>query len=208
MELLVASNNPKKLAELQRILARRGTRSIRLLSLADVAAYPEPAETGRTFGDNALIKARAGVAATGLACIADDSGLSVAELNGMPGPLSARWSGVHGNDAANNELLLAQMRDVPLERRQAAFVSACALVTPDGKEHLAEGRWEGYIATELSGAGGFGYDPLFIPEHIAPDTLNESGLSAAELSAEQKNAVSHRGRALTKLMPFITALSV
>jgi XTP/dITP diphosphohydrolase len=199
MKLLVASNNAKKLGELEKILADAGIDSVELVPLRDVEPYDEPVEDGRTFADNALIKAHAGAQATGLACIADDSGIAVEELNGMPGVLSARWSGQHGNDAANNELLLAQMEHVPSERRQAAFVSVCALVTPAGQEHVAEGRWPGTLLTAPRGEAGFGYDPLFQPEG---DTR-----SSAEMTPEEKNAASHRGRALAQLMPVIEKLA-
>lgn len=199
MKLLVASNNAKKLGELEKILADAGIDSVELVPLRDVEPYDEPVEDGRTFADNALIKAHAGAQATGLACIADDSGIAVEELNGMPGVLSARWSGQHGNDAANNELLLAQMQHVPSERRQAAFVSVCALVTPAGQEHVAEGRWPGTLLTAPRGEAGFGYDPLFQPEG---DTR-----SSAEMTPEEKNAASHRGRALAQLVPVIEKLA-
>ncbi|OAH30245.1 non-canonical purine NTP pyrophosphatase [Corynebacterium stationis] len=199
MKLLVASNNAKKLGELEKILADAGIDSVELVPLRDVEPYDEPVEDGRTFADNALIKAHAGAQATGLACIADDSGIAVEELNGMPGVLSARWSGQHGNDAANNELLLAQMEHVPSERRQAAFVSVCALVTPAGQEHVAEGRWPGTLLAAPRGESGFGYDPLFQPEG---DTR-----SSAEMTPEEKNAASHRGRALAQLVPVIEKLA-
>ena len=199
MKLLVASNNAKKLGELEKILADAGIDSVELVPLRDVEPYDEPVEDGRTFADNALIKAHAGAQATGLACIADDSGIAVEELNGMPGVLSARWCGQHGNDAANNELLLAQMEHVPSERRQAAFVSVCALVTPAGQEHGAEGRWPGTLLTAPRGEAGFGYDPLFQPEG---DTR-----SSAEMTPEEKNAASHRGRALAQLVPVIEKLA-
>jgi len=202
MQLLVASNNAKKLGELQKILHDAAVPDIELLPLSAVAAYDEPVENGRTFADNALIKARAGVAATGLPTIADDSGLAVEELNGMPGVLSARWAGRHGDDAANNALLLAQMADVPDERRHAAFVSVCALVTPDGREHVAEGRWEGTLLREPVGDNGFGYDPLFRP---ADDVA--AGRSSAQLTPEEKNALSHRGRALAQLVEVIADLA-
>lgn len=130
VKVLVASGNQKKLAELEAVLAELGIAGVELVSMRDVDAYPEPVEDGLTFEDNALIKARAGAAATGLACVADDSGLAVTALKGMPGVLSARWSGTHGDDAANNALLLAQMTDIAL--RDAAFVSCCALVGPMG----------------------------------------------------------------------------
>lgn len=201
MKLLVASGNPKKLGELARILTELRIDAVELVSLDDVPPYPQPAETGLSFCENALIKARAGAAATGLACVADDSGLSVAAMNGMPGVLSARWSGTHGNDEANNRLLLAQMADI--SRREAAFVCCCALVTPQGEVLSAEGRWEGELLTEPRGRGGFGYDPIFAPADLPAD---QRGLSSAQLSAEQKHALSHRGQALRALAPKIAAL--
>lgn len=199
MQILVASNNKKKLGELETILAEAGIADVELLPLSAVEAYDEPVEDGRTFSDNALIKARAGVAHTGLATIADDSGIAVEELNGMPGVLSARWSGAHGNDEANNDLLLAQMAHVPDERRAAAFVSTCALVTPDGQEFIAEGRWPGMLLRERHGENGFGYDPLFQPEG--------EERSSAEMTPAEKNAVSHRHRALEQLVPHIAELA-
>jgi XTP/dITP diphosphohydrolase len=194
---LVASRNPKKLAELRRVLDAAGVSGLRLLSLDDVAPFDEAPESGATFEENALAKAGDAFAATGLAAVADDSGLAVDALNGMPGVLSARWSGVHGDDAANTALLLAQMRDVPAERRGAAFVSACALVSSAG-EQVVRGEWLGVIAQAPRGAGGFGYDPVFVP--VGSDR------SAAELSAAEKDAASHRGRALALLVPALRAL--
>ena len=205
MKLLLASNNEKKLKELQRILDQAGLDSVELLALSQVETYEEPIEDGRTFTDNAWIKARAGVAHTGLATIADDSGIAVEELNGMPGVLSARWSGAHGNDQANNDLLLAQMEHVPDRRRGAAFVSVCALVLPDGQEFVQEGRWEGELLRGPKGENGFGYDPLFVP---AEETLiGGQGRSSAELSAEEKDALSHRGKALRALVEKIAELA-
>lgn len=198
MKMLVASGNPKKLRELEQVLKQQEIGGIELVSLADVPSYPEPAETGLTFAENALIKARAGVAATGLACVADDSGLTVEALNGMPGILSARWSGAHGDDEANNRLLLNQMADI--DHRAAAFVSCCALVTPAGEETTVEGRWEGELLRQPRGEHGFGYDPIFAP-------ADAPGQSSAELSAEAKNARSHRGQALRALAPAIAALA-
>lgn len=197
MKLLVASGNPKKLRELDQVLADLGIQGVELVSLADVPAYPEPRETGLTFAENALIKARAGAKASGLACVADDSGLSVDALRGMPGVLSARWSGNHGDDEANNRLLLAQMEDI--DKRAAAFVSCCALVVPGGEECTSEGRWEGELLRAPRGENGFGYDPLFAPSDC-------DGRSSAELTAEEKNARSHRGQALRALAPRIAAL--
>lgn len=201
-ELLVASRNKKKLAELRRVLDAAGVSGLQLLSLDDVAAYDESPETGATFEENALAKAREGFEATGLACVADDSGIAVAALNGMPGVLSARWSGAHGNDAANTELLLAQLADVPDERRGAAFVSACALVWASGSatsEVVMRGEWPGTVTREPRGDGGFGYDPVFLPEG--------SARTAAELTPAEKDAASHRGRALTLLVPALRELS-
>lgn len=208
MKLLVASGNAKKLRELANILDELRIEGIELVSLHDVASYPQPAETGLTFRENALIKARAGAAATGLACVADDSGLSVAAMGGMPGVLSARWSGVHGDDEANNRLLLAQMADI--HKRDAAFVCCCALVTPGGdagnpvgSEFTTEGRWGGKLLTQPRGEGGFGYDPIFTPADLPPE---QRGHSSAELTPEEKNARSHRGQALRALAPKIAAL--
>ncbi len=197
--LLVASRNRKKLAELRRVLDAAGIAGLELLSLDDVAAYDEAPETGATFEENAIAKARDGFAATGLPTLADDSGLEVAALNGMPGVLSARWAGGHGDDAANYSLLLGQLRDVPDERRGAAFVSACALVTGPDQETVVRGEWLGVIGREPLGDGGFGYDPVFVPEGETR--------SAAQLSPADKDATSHRGRALGLLVPSLRELA-
>jgi XTP/dITP diphosphohydrolase len=194
----VASRNRKKLAELRRVLDAAGITGLELVSLDDVAPYEEAPETGATFEENAVAKARDGFAATGLATLADDSGLEVAALNGMPGVLSARWAGTHGEDVANYTLLLAQLRDVPDARRGAAFVSSCALVSGSG-ETVVRGEWPGLIAREPLGDNGFGYDPVFIPQGEAR--------SAAQLGADEKDAVSHRGRALGLLVPALRALA-
>ncbi|OYN76764.1 RdgB/HAM1 family non-canonical purine NTP pyrophosphatase [Mycolicibacterium sphagni] len=198
--LLVASRNAKKLAELRRVLDAAGVSGLTLVSLDDVPPFEEAPETGATFEANAVAKARDGYAATGLPTVADDSGLAVAALNGMPGVLSARWAGVHGDDAANNALLLAQLRDVPDERRSASFVSACALVYGPGDADgaVVRGEWSGAIAREPRGDGGFGYDPLFVP--------HGETRSAAQLSPEEKDRASHRGRALSALIPALRAL--
>jgi XTP/dITP diphosphohydrolase len=169
-----------------------------LLSLDDVAAFDEAPETGSTFEENALAKARDAFRASGLATVADDSGLEVDALNGMPGVFSARWSGRHGDDSANTALLLGQMADVPDERRGAAFVSACALVYGAG-EVVVRGTWPGSIVHEPRGVGGFGYDPVFLP--------SGSDRTAAQLSAAEKDAVSHRGRALALLVPTLRELA-
>lgn len=205
VKVLVASGNAKKLRELESVLTELGISGVELVSLADVTPYPEPAETGLTFVENALIKARAGAQATGLACVADDSGLAVDALNGMPGVLSARWAGTHGDDQANNDLLLAQMADFTDPRQRAcAFVSYCALVVPDvsgepDQEFTAEGRWEGTLLTSPQGDNGFGYDPIFAP-------ADAPGRSSAELTPEEKNARSHRGKALRELAADIASL--
>ena len=197
----MASRNRKKLAELRRVLDGAGV-ALTLLSLDEVAPFDEAAESGATFEENALAKARDAFMATGLASVADDSGLEVDALNGMPGVLSARWSGRHGDDSANTALLLAQMGDVPEERRGAAFVSACALVYRAGdarKETVVRGAWPGSIVREPRGDGGFGYDPVFLP--------SGSARTAAELTPDEKDAVSHRGRALAALLPALRQLA-
>lgn len=193
----MASRNPKKLAELHRVLDAAEVSGLTLLSLDDVPVFDEAPETGATFEDNALAKARDAFRATGLATVADDSGLEVDALNGMPGVLSARWSGRHGQDAVNTSLLLAQLADVPDERRGAAFVSACALVSATG-ETVVRGEWPGSIVRQPRGAGGFGYDPVFLPEG--------SSRTAAELTPAEKDAASHRGRALALLVPALRQL--
>jgi XTP/dITP diphosphohydrolase len=182
------------------VLDAAGVAGLELLSLDDVAPFDEAPETGATFEENALAKARDGYAASGLPCVADDSGLAVDALNEMPGVLSARWAGTHGEDAANTALLLAQLRDVPVERRGAAFVSACALVYGPGARECAvvRGEWRGAIAFAPRGDGGFGYDPVFVPDG--------SDRSAAELSPAEKDAASHRGRALARLLPALREL--
>ncbi|WP_326560673.1 RdgB/HAM1 family non-canonical purine NTP pyrophosphatase [Micromonospora sp. NBC_01796] len=194
--VLLATRNTKKLVELQRILdGALGPQRIELVGLADLPAYQEVPETGLTFGENALLKAREGVKHTGLPTVADDSGLTVDALNGMPGVFSARWSGRHGDDRANLELLLGQTGDVPDEHRGAAFVCAVALVLPGGKEHLVDGRQTGRLLRAPRGEGGFGYDPVFLGD--GQERTN------AELSPTEKDAVSHRGKALRALAKVI-----
>jgi XTP/dITP diphosphohydrolase len=160
-----------------------------------VSEYAEPPETELTFAGNALVKARACLAATGLPALADDSGLAVDVLNGMPGVRSARWAGPEADDTANNELLLRQLYDVPAERRAARFVCALALCLPDGTEVVKEGEMRGRLLTQARGSGGFGYDPLFVAEGC--DRSN------AELSAEEKDRISHRGQALRAMVPVL-----
>lgn len=198
-KLLVASRNAKKLRELRRVLDAAGVAGIELVGLDEVPPFPEAPETGATFEENALAKARDGAAATGLPCVADDSGIEIDALNAMPGVLSARWSGAHGQDEANTALVLAQLTDTPDERRGAAFVSACALVIPGGTETVVRGEWRGVVGREPVGENGFGYDPIFVPEG--------DGRSAAQLSPDEKDGASHRGHALRKLVPALEELT-
>ena len=192
--LLLATRNPGKLAELQRLL-ESAVPGVAVVGLRDVPEYPEAPETGATFAENALLKAREAVRYTGLPAVADDSGLTVDALNGMPGVLSARWSGRHGDDAANTALLLGQLADVPDERRGGAFVCAAAVVTPDGAERVLERSWRGQVVREPRGSNGFGYDPVFLPDGLE--------LTAAELPPAEKDAISHRGQAFAALLPVI-----
>jgi XTP/dITP diphosphohydrolase len=192
--LLLATRNAGKLAELQRLLAS-AVPGVEVIGLRDVPEYPEAPETGATFEENALLKAREAVRCTGLPAVADDSGLSVDALNGMPGILSARWSGRHGDDGANTALLLGQIADVPDERRGAAFVCAAALVTPDGAEHVLRAEWRGTVVREARGTNGFGYDPVFVPAG--------SHRTSAELAPAEKDAISHRGQAFAALLPVV-----
>ncbi|GAA0489691.1 non-canonical purine NTP pyrophosphatase [Paractinoplanes deccanensis] len=195
-KLLLATANQKKLVELQRILdLALGANRIQLVGLGDFEGYPDVPETGLTFGENALIKAREGAKRTGLPTVADDSGITVDALNGMPGVFSARWSGTHGNDDANLDLLLAQISDVADEQRGGAFVCAAALVLPNGREHLVEGRQTGRILRSRRGEGGFGYDPIFLGDGQTRTN--------AELSPAEKDAISHRGKAFRELSKVI-----
>lgn len=189
MKMLLASRNPKKLEELRRILDP-ALPEIEVLGLDDVQPYDEVPESGATFAENALIKAREGHRCTGLPTVADDSGLTVDALNGMPGVLSARWAGSHGDDEANLRLVLDQVGHVPDERLGAAFVCAVAYVD-DEHEVVTEGRMPGRLVRAPRGANGFGYDPIFQP--------TGSARTSAELSVEEKDAISHRGQALRAL---------
>jgi XTP/dITP diphosphohydrolase len=190
MRVLLATRNAGKIDELRQILAEAAP-DIELVGLDAVADYPETPETELTFAGNALLKARDGVKHTGLATIADDSGLAVDALNGMPGVLSARWAGSAKDDAANNALLLDQLADVPDDLRGAKFVCAAAIVWPDGRELVVHGEMHGTVGREPKGANGFGYDPLFTPDGF--------DRTSAELSAAEKNAISHRGKAFREL---------
>ena len=194
-----ASHNAHKRDEVWAILAPLlpGWTESDLASARDYDV-PPPIEDGVSFAENALVKARAVCVATGLATIADDSGLAVNVMGGAPGIFSALWSGAHGADEENLRLLLAQLIDIPDAHRGAAFVCAAALVTPGGLEIVCEGRMEGRIAKESAGGGGFGYDPIFIPAGY--------DVTAAELTAAQKNSISHRGKAFTALAPHLATV--
>lgn len=205
MRLLLATGNAKKLQELRRILAAEPRLAeVDVVGLHDVDAYPEPPETALTFEGNALLKARAAVAATGLPSLADDSGICVDALHGMPGVLSKRWAGRAGDDDANNALLLEQLADYEGEVRTGAFEAAVALCIPaagpngSAAEHVTHGRMPGRIARETRGTGGFGYDPLFVPD-------GETATNG-ELSAERKDEISHRGKALRAMVPHLLAM--
>ena len=206
--LVLATHNAKKVGELRAILAASGLvlPDGALVTAGEVGA-PEPVEDGVTFAENALIKARAVCAATGLPAVADDSGLAVDVLGGAPGIFSARWAGKHGDDRANLELLLGQLGDVRPEHRQAGFVCAAALVTPDGREEVRTGEMRGVLTPAPRGTNGFGYDPILVPDEAAQDVAGEGAVgrrrTAAELDPEQKNAISHRGKAFRELAPVI-----
>ncbi|MFE9746277.1 RdgB/HAM1 family non-canonical purine NTP pyrophosphatase [Saccharothrix saharensis] len=195
MKLLLASRNKKKLGELRRILLAEGLAGIEVVGLDDVPEFPEAPETDPTFEGNALAKARDAFNATGLPSVADDSGIAIDALNGMPGVLSARWSGRHGDDQANLDLVLGQLRDVPDERRGAAFVCTAAFVAGPDRETVVRGEWRGTITREPAGENGFGYDPIFRPEG--------HDVTSAELTPDEKDALSHRGRALRLLLPHL-----
>jgi XTP/dITP diphosphohydrolase len=192
--IVVATHNAKKAAELHRVLAAAGL-EVEVKGLDEFPAYPEPAETERTFEGNALIKARAAVAATGCIAVADDSGLEVDVLNRMPGVRSARWSGPDATDEANLKLVLAQLSDTGEEERTARFVCAMALVSPDGTQHLVRGVMNGHLIDVARGDFGFGYDPIFIADGYSKTN--------AELDPEVKDAISHRGQAVRKIVPLL-----
>jgi XTP/dITP diphosphohydrolase len=192
--VVLATGNLKKLVELRRLVAVSGA-DLTVLGLGDLPPYPEPAETERTFVGNALLKARACVAATGLPALADDSGLAVDVLNGMPGVRSARWSGPDATDASNNALLLAQLDDVPDEERTAHFEAAVALVLPDGRERTTTGRMEGRLLREPVGDNGFGYDPLFV--------ASGHEVSNGVLDPADKDRISHRGQAVRAMVALL-----
>ena len=188
--VVLATRNEHKVVEVRRIFAAAAV-DVELVGLDAFPDAPDVAETGLTFEENALLKARVIAHRTGLPTIADDSGLAVDVLGGMPGIFSARWSGRHGDDAANLELLLAQLVDVADADRGAAFVCAAALATPDGAEDVVRGELRGSIATQPRGTNGFGYDPVFVPDGEVRTT--------AEMAPAEKDAISHRGLAFRAL---------
>jgi XTP/dITP diphosphohydrolase len=194
VRIVLATRNPGKLAELERILGSEGL----AVDLVGADAFPdllEVPETGVTFAENALLKARAVAEATGLPAVADDSGICVDILNGMPGVFSARWAGRHGDDEANLRLLLDQLTDVPDERRTAHFACAAAVALPGGPERVVQALLDGVIVRKPQGSNGFGYDPIFQPEG--------NTRTAAELTPAEKDAISHRGRAFRALAPIL-----
>lgn len=193
MKIVLATRNAGKIAELRRILA-----GFDIVGLEEFPSIGEVAETGVTFEENALIKAHAVAQGSGLPAVADDSGLCVDVLGGMPGVFSARWSGRHGDDRANLDLLLAQISDVPAERLTARFACVAALALPSGQARAVDGTLRGSLVTTPRGANGFGYDPIFVPEGETRTT--------AEMSPEEKDSISHRGRAFRALAPIVRDL--
>ena len=218
MKLVVATHNEGKLVEIRRILEERLGAEADQVELVSAGSLnlPDPVEDGVTFQENALLKARDVARRTGLPAVADDSGLIVDVMGNAPGILSARWSGVHGDDAANNALLLAQIADIPDAKRTARFRCAAALVVPEttnaadapypiAQEVVQTGEMPGVIIHEPRGEHGFGYDPLFVPDDQPrrDGADGEDSLTSAEMTPAEKNAISHRGKALRALAPAI-----
>ena len=194
-KLVLATRNQGKITEFRRILEELAPGQIDLIGVDQFPHLVDVDETGSTFEENSLLKARYTSEATGLPAIADDSGLCVDALNGDPGIYSARWAGVHGNDLANIEKLLDQLKDLPDEKRTAHFMCVASLVLPDGRHQVAEGRFDGHILHSPVGENGFGYDPIFQPLGLS--------ISSAQMSAEQKDAMSHRGKSLRSIAPHV-----
>ena len=192
-KLLLATRNKGKVEEFKRILEQIAPGEIELIGLEAFPDLADVDETGSTFKENALLKAKEMAAATGIAAIADDSGLCIDALGGDPGIFSARWSGIHGNDIANNEKVLEQLKDVSADARGAHFICVAALALPDGRTHTEEGLFQGWILNSPMGEKGFGYDPIFRPDGFE--------ISSAQMSPEEKDAVSHRGKALRAIAP-------
>ncbi len=193
--LVLATRNQGKITEFRRILEELAPGQIELIGVDQFPDLVDVDETGSTFEENSLLKSRYTCAATGLPAIADDSGLCVDALNGDPGIYSARWAGIHGDDQANIEKLLEQLKDVPDDKRTARFKCVASLVLPDGREQIAEGRFEGHILHAPVGENGFGYDPIFQPLGLR--------ISSAQMSAKEKDLVSHRGKSLRAIAPHV-----
>ena len=198
--LILATRNPHKVGELHRILTEAGVAGIDLVGVDAFPSVADVAETGVTFAENARLKAQAVASATGVASVADDSGLCVDVLGGAPGVFSARWSGRHGDDLANLELLLAQLGEVPDDHRAAHFACAAVLALPDGTERVVQAQMHGRLIRSPRGTNGFGYDPIFVPDGHTRTT--------AEMSAGEKDAISHRGRAFRALLPAVRELLI
>ena len=197
-KLVLATRNQGKITEFRRILDALAPGAIELIGVDQFPDLVDVDETGSTFEENSLLKARYTCQATGLPAIADDSGLCIDALNGAPGIFSARWAGEHGNDQANLEKVLEQLKDVPDEKRTAHFMCVASLVLPDGRQEVAEGRFEGHILHAPVGENGFGYDPIFQPLGLS--------ISSAQMSAEEKDLVSHRGKSLRSIAPHVIKL--
>lgn len=197
IKVVIASRNEHKIDEMRRILDAAGL-NLELVGIKEFADLPDVEETGTTFAENALLKARAICSFTGLPAIADDSGLCVDALNGMPGIFSARWAGSHGDDRANLELLLAQISHLDPEHRTAAFHCAAAIALPNGDEQVVEGIMTGRVIDVPRGANGFGYDPIFIADGYQ--------ITTAQMDPADKDAISHRGRAIAALAPVVSQL--
>ena len=196
--LLLASRNKGKIEEFRRILDAIAPGEIELLGLDRFSDLHDVVEDGKTFQENALKKAREMSLATGLPAIADDSGLCVDALNGDPGIFSARWAGAHGDDEANTAKVLAQLNNVPDEKRSAHFTCVAALYLPDGRSHCEEARFDGWILRAPIGEHGFGYDPIFRPDGY--------DISSAQMSADEKDSISHRGKSLRAIAPRVITL--
>jgi XTP/dITP diphosphohydrolase len=198
VKLVLATRNSGKVIEFRRILEELAPGAVELISIDQFPDLIDVEETGATFEENSLLKARYTCQATGLPAIADDSGLCIDALDGGPGILSARWAGKHGDDQANLQKVLDQLKGVPDEKRGAHFLCVTSLVLPDGRERVAEGRFEGSILRAAIGTNGFGYDPIFQPEGLAT--------SSAQMSAKDKDLVSHRGKSLRSIAPQVIQL--
>jgi XTP/dITP diphosphohydrolase len=198
VKLVLATRNSGKVIEFRRILEELAPGAVELISIDQFPDLIDVEETGATFEENSLLKARYTSQATGLPAIADDSGLCIDALDGGPGILSARWAGKHGDDQANLQKVLDQLKGVPDDKRGAHFLCVTSLVLPDGRERVAEGRFEGSILRAAIGTNGFGYDPIFQPEGLA--------ISSAQMSAKDKDLVSHRGKSLRSIAPQVIQL--